>query len=178
MANPKKFVALLRGINVGGHKKVPMAELRTAFEKWGFTNVKTLLASGNVVFEGSQSDTKKIESNLEQHFGFEISTIIIPFEDVEKIVNSDPFKGIEVTKNIHLYITFLKDKPTSKLEIPYTSDDKSFTILKKTDHAVLSILDIDKRGTVDAMKILEQEFGKNITTRNYNTVVKISQITS
>lgn len=172
----KTFVALLRGINVGGHKKVPMVDLKAAMEKWGFTNVKTLLASGNVVFQGSQSDTKNIAPNLEKHFGFEISTIILPFEAIQKIVDSDPFKGIEVTKNIRLYVTFLKEKPTSKLPIPYTSDDQSFTILKKTDEALFSVLDVDKKGTVDAMKILEQEFGKNITTRNYNTIVKIANL--
>ena len=152
-----------------------MADLRAAFEKWGFTNIKTLLASGNVVFQGSEKATKEIESHLEKTFGFEISTIIIPFKNIEKIVANDPFKDIEVTKNIRLYVTFLKDKPSSKLTIPYTSDDQSFTILKKMEGAIFSVLDVDKKGTVDAMKILEEEFGKNITTRNYNTVLKISK---
>ena len=176
MQNTQKFVALLRGINVGGNKKVPMADLRTAFEKSGFTNVSTLLASGNVIFEGSEKATGDIESNLEKTFGFEISTIIIPFKKIQEIIVANPFKGITITNNIRLYITFLKGKPASKLKIPYTSDDQSFTILKKTADTIFSVLDVDKRGTVDAMKILEQEFGKNITTRNYNTIQKIAQL--
>lgn len=170
------FVALLRGINVGGNKKVPMAQLRDAMEKAGFKNVKTLLASGNVVFESTKAQTKTVQPLLEKTFGFSISTIIIDHETIKKVVASNPFQNIKVTPKTRLYVTFLKDKDESTLKIPYTSDDQSFTIIKKQDGMIFSVLDLEKSGTVDAMKILEQEFGKNITTRNYNTVEKIAKL--
>lgn len=176
VAPVEKYVALLRGINIGGHKKVPMKELKKALEKEGFLNVKTLLNSGNVVFEGEKEPAFKIQEVLEKTFGFSIDTIVLPFEKIEKIVDSDPFKKIAVTPQIRLYITFLPEKSKSTLAIPYLSDDQSFTIIEATDLAVFSVLDLDKSKTVEGMKILEKEFGKHITTRNYNTVVKIAAL--
>lgn len=73
-----KYVAFLRGINVGRHNKVPMAKLREVLEKQGFQNLKTLLATGNVVFEGEEKTTDNFLDILEEIFGFEIGTIILP----------------------------------------------------------------------------------------------------
>ncbi|MBS0001363.1 MAG: DUF1697 domain-containing protein [Cyclobacteriaceae bacterium] len=171
-----KFTAFLRGINVGGHKKVPMQELKITFEKEGFRNVKTLLASGNVVFEGNEKLTENISGALERDFGFLIRTIILPFEKIPEIVNSDPFKEINLTPDIRLYVTFLREKIETSLKIPYRSDDCSFQIIRRTDIAVFSVLDLEKTKTTDAMKILDTEFGLDITTRNYNTVVKIAHL--
>ena len=172
----KKFVALLRGINVGGHKKVPMKELKTLLEKEGFQSVKTLLASGNVIFESDEKKIGEVQSILEDHFGFSIHTIVLPFEVIEKIVASDPFKGIEVTPKTRFYITFSQGKLESDLKTPYVFDDESFQILKLTDHEIFSVLNLEQMGSVDAMKILQQAFGKKITTRSYNTVLKIAQL--
>jgi uncharacterized protein (DUF1697 family) len=172
-----KYVAFLRGINVGGNKIVPMAKLKSILEDSGFENVRTLLASGNVIFEGKkeslQSLTKKISATLEEAFGFAILVILRDVDEIEKIVELNPFKGIEITKDTRLYVTFLCDDPKSRLKIPYYSTDKSFQIMNIKDRAIFSVLDVSKTGTVDAMAILEKEFGKNITTRNWNTIVKI-----
>lgn len=169
-----KFVALLRGINVGGHRKVPMQELKKNFEKQGFHNVKTLLATGNVVFEGNEELIHNIPCILEEVFGFAIGTIILPFEAITKIVESDPFKSLRITPKMRLYVTFLGEKNNTKLKIPYYSQDDSFQIIKLTDIAVFSFLDLEKTGTPELMNILEKEFGRNITTRNYNTIMKIA----
>lgn len=172
-----KYIALLRGINVGGHKKVPMAELKKAFEEMGFENVKTFLASGNVVFgtkeEIAEALTEKIASKLEKTFGFPIPIIVRKISDIEKMIKTDPFKDIKVTPQTRQYVTFLSEKPKSTLEIPYSSPDQSFRILNVTNGAIFSVLDLTKTRTVDAMAVLEKEFGKNITTRNWNTVMKI-----
>ncbi len=73
-----KYVAFLRGINVGGHHKVPMAELRTLLEDMEFREVKTLLASGNVILETTRANSKtlskKIEKRLEDKFGKNVTT--------------------------------------------------------------------------------------------------------
>lgn len=171
-----KFVALLRGINVGTHTKVSMQELKKVFEKQGFQNVKTLLATGNVVFEGEKELIDSIPDILEEGVGLTINTIILPFETIIKIVKSNPFKDIGVTPKIRLYVTFLKEKPKKKLKIPYYSEDGSLQIIKLTDTAVFSVLNLEKTGTTELMKILEKEFGKNITTRNYNTIMKIAEL--
>ena len=172
----QKIVALLRGINVGGHKKVPMKDLKKVLEKNGFSNVKTLLASGNVVFEAKEADAGKVSGIIEDKFGFSVPTILVPFIRIEEIVKSDPFEGITVTPKTRLYITFLAEKTDSNLEVPFTTEDGSFRIIRLEDQEVYSVLDLEKTGTLDGMKILETEFGKNVTSRNYNTVVKIAQL--
>lgn len=169
----KKYVALLRGINVGGHKKVPMKDLKDVFEKNDYENVKTFLASGNVVFEGKDGKDLKISEILEKAFGFEIKTIVLPFEDVEKLVKANPFKDIAVTPETRLYVTFLSDESKGNIDVPYTSEDQSFRILKKFENILLSVLDLSKTGRPDAMDVLEKTFGKTITTRNYNTIKRI-----
>jgi uncharacterized protein (DUF1697 family) len=171
-----KYVSLLRGINVGGHKKVPMAELRKEYEKIGFKHVKTLLASGNVVFEGQEEDLDKIPGHLEKAFGFSIPVITVPFTVIEDIIAADPFNSITVTSKTRLYITFLGEASKPGVSIPYKSEDGSFRILQRSGDLVFSVLDLEKAGTPDAMKVLEQGFGKNITTRNYNTVVKLAKL--
>jgi uncharacterized protein (DUF1697 family) len=171
-----KFAAFLRGINVGGHKKVPMADLKKVLEKIGFQNVKTLLNSGNIVFEGEKELINYIPKTLEKTFGFSIETIILPFDKIENIVKSAPFKKIKVTPKIRSYVTFLKEETNSKLKIPYKAEDNSFQIIKLEDNSIFSVVDLDVKGTLDAMSFLEKEFGKNITTRNYNTIMKLVNI--
>jgi uncharacterized protein (DUF1697 family) len=172
-----KYAAFLRGINVGGNKKVPMARLADEFRTMEFENVKTLLASGNVIFEGKKEDTKKLESRiakkLREAFGFEIPVLIRTMEELEKLHASDPFAKIKVTKDLRLYITFLSEKPVTKLKIPYESPDKAFRILALAARELISVLDVSKTGTPEAMSVIEKEFGKNVTTRNWNTVVKM-----
>jgi uncharacterized protein (DUF1697 family) len=169
-----KYVAFLRGINVGRHNKVPMAKLREVLEKQGFQNLKTLLATGNVVFEGEEKTINNLPKVLQENFGFQIDTIVLPFETITAIVKSDPFQDIEIMPNIRLYVTFLGEKPKTGIIIPYYAKDGSYNITELTDNAVFSVLDIEKMGTTQLMNILEKEFGQNITTRNYNTVVKIA----
>ncbi len=172
-----RYVAFLRGINVGGHHKVPMAELRKVLEGVGFCDVKTLLASGNVMFEAEKQSanalSRKIEDTLEKKFGFQIGTIVLTGSGLEKMVKSEPFKGIKVGPQTRLYSTFLSAKPKSNLKVPYASADRSFRILDVTSTAVFSVLDLSKTQTTDAMQIVEKEFGKNVTTRNWNTVLKM-----
>ena len=180
MDEQQKYVALLRGINVGGYHKVPMVTLRETLENMGFQQVKTLLNTGNVVFEAKQEDEKELAESiavqLKSTFGFPVPVIIRTTNEIRELVAANPFNGINVTKATRLYTTFLSDTPKSNLSLPYTSPDESFKIISITHQTVFSVLDIDKSGSVDAMKILEKEFGKNITTRNWNTVVKIAQM--
>lgn len=173
-----KYVAFLRGINVGGNKKVPMAELKKVFEELGFTCVQTVLNTGNVLFEATDSDdlALKISVGLEKKFGFAISTIVFPFEAISEVVCSDPFKDVLVTPKTRLYVTFLAQPPTSSLPTPYISPDKSFRILRVENKMVFSVLDLALSGTVEVMKILEKEFGQDVTTRNWNTVCRLSRM--
>jgi uncharacterized protein (DUF1697 family) len=160
---PKQSVgyhAFLRGINVGGHHKVPMATLRTVFEAMGFTSVRTLLNSGNVSFESDRADLsaleREIESRLAAELGFPIPVMIRTDESLRAFVAASPFALIlseAKEPDIRLYITFTR----SGDNIP-------------------SVVDLRDSNTIKAMEELERRLGKDIPTRNWNTVVKMPSI--
>ncbi len=172
-----KYIAFLRGINIGGHKKVPMAELRNQMEKQGFRNVITLLNSGNVIFETETTVVGELEKTvadfLKHCFGFPVPVLIRKSEDLRKIQQHNPFGGVKITKDIRLYVSFLKQAPDADVLLPWMSEDRSFQILDVKEKMVFSVLDLSVSGTVKAMEILERFYGKEITTRNWNTVQKI-----
>jgi uncharacterized protein (DUF1697 family) len=174
-----QYVALLRGINVGGNKKVSMTELKKAFADMRFSNAKTLLNTGNVVFTSEEINQTKVKQQIEEHlekvFGWRIDVFVRTQESLQKLVAEDPFKSIEVTTDTRLYVTFLPDRIVSPLKIPYTSENKSFEILAMKEDALFSVLTLSRDG--DSLKLMDaigKNFGKNITTRNWNTVKKIA----
>ena len=173
-----KCVAFLRGINVGGHNPVKMDALRKAFEALGFQNVKTVLASGNVLFEapkyGPLSLARTIEHKLEVAFGHKICVLLRSLGQLEEVANSRPFQNINVTPQTRLYVTFLSEKLKSELKFPHESPDKGFTILRISSSEVCSVLTRSPTGqTTGLMDFLERELGRNITTRNWNTITRI-----
>lgn len=175
------YVAFLQGINVGGHVPVRMADLKKAFEKMGFENVRTILASGNVVFESGHHDKKalanEIESVLKSAWKRDIGVILRSLEELRELRSSEPFKGITVTPDIRLYVTFLSEPAGPRtITLPYTSPQKEFSILHATPRDVFSVLDLSKgKGTPDVMNLLKKEYGSDITTRNWNTVLRVVQ---
>jgi uncharacterized protein (DUF1697 family) len=176
-----RYIALLRGINVGGNKQIRMADLRALFVSLGFENVQTALASGNAAFDAESADRGAlqavIEGRIESTFGFPVSVIVMTRQHVETLVKDDPFAGINVTEDTYRYVTFLPEAPDGKIDLPYHTPGNDFTILRATDREVYSVLTLSPAfKTTDSMKVLETLFGKNITTRNWNTVLKIAEL--
>jgi uncharacterized protein (DUF1697 family) len=172
-------IALLRGINVGGHHKVPMADLRTTLEKLGFENIVTLLNSGNVIFNSLPKDTASLEElisgTLERTFGFPVPTMVRTSHSMYRLFQDGPFKGITMHKDIRLYVSFLKENSQTSLELPWKSPDSSYQIIGKNDKIILSVLDLSKAKTPKAMIALEKFFGTDITTRNWKTIERIGK---
>jgi uncharacterized protein (DUF1697 family) len=101
-----KYVALLRGINVGTAKRVAMADLRALFEELGYKDVKTLLNSGNVIFSGGKVSEDKIEKAFEKRFGFSSRFTILTATEVEAVVKGNPIS--EFTDPSRFFVAFLK----------------------------------------------------------------------
>lgn len=173
------YFVFLRGINVGGNKKVPMTELKRLLERNGYNGVETLLNSGNIVLYSNESNSEQIEKALEPlletHFGFSIPVIVRKAEEIQTLYAQAPFKEISITKNTRLYISMLQTDVTSELQLPWVSEDGSYSILKKNGKDIISVLELGTTKSTDAMKILEQQYGKAITTRNWNTIEKMIQ---
>lgn len=109
------YIAMLRGINVSGHKIVKMERLRTSFGDLGFKNVKTYVQSGNVIFEAATASTASLSAKIEQKilgdFGFSVPVLLKTAQALSEIVKRNPFlKHPEIDRS-KLHITFLSDAP-------------------------------------------------------------------
>ena len=177
--NIPQYVAFLRGINVGGHKPIKMQDLKSAFQRGGFDQVQTVLTSGNVVFESGLTDmpalTNEIADLLRKAFSAEIPILLRSMDDLVKIHAMDPFRGIAITPGIRLYLTFLPQKTEPQGgTIHDPPSQKGIQILQVTEQEVFSTLDLSQgTGTSELMKLLENRWGSGITTRNWNTILKV-----
>lgn len=179
MTETHTWVILLRGINVGG-VKVLMADLKTMLEEIGMSDVKTLLASGNVVLESEIDDAvelkRVVEAALAETFGRKLTVLIRSMTQILALVDADPFRDVDVGPNPRLNVTFLGDAVKGRLDLPWRLDDNSAVIFAIGDDAILSAHDADKMGTIEAMEIIGKTYGNDITTRNWNTVQKIAAL--
>jgi uncharacterized protein (DUF1697 family) len=180
------YVALLRGVNVGGHRPIKMDALRAAFEAMGFQGVKTLLASGNVLFdtkEGADPDVVDLrdlagymEKNLQDTFGYPIGVHVRALDDLRRLVDLDPFAGVARTADTRLYVTFLSDPARNRQELDLGLSAAGVRVIQVTDSEVLSVLTLSQKvGTTELMRLLQRELGRSITTRNWDTITRIVQ---
>lgn len=177
LQNPNRtYIALLRGINVVGRHKVPMAQLRVELQSMDFRDVHTLLNSGNVIFRGEDTNPAALRSRIASHlsrvFGFGIPTWVLDAKAFREQFRDDPFRDEEVTRETRCYVTFTDDDREDP-DLPFIHEEGAFRIIEKRGKALCSVLDISRIGTADVMGLLEKKYGKDITTRNWNTVARI-----
>ena len=171
-----QYISLLRGINVGGQKKVPMQQLKGLYEKLGFTGVQTYIQSGNVIFTSNEKDAaklrEKIEGAIKKEFGFEVLVFIRTKDDFEKIVKNNPFTKQETEST---YVTLLSQAPA---EIPADLDKfKAPNDKYKIINDVIYFYCPDGYGkTKLSNNLFEKKLNVNATTRNWNTINKLIQI--
>ena len=172
------FAAFLRGINVGGHRKIRMADLRSVLEARGYVDVKTVLASGNIRFKAENANASQLRQALEQllkeEFGYDVPVIIRTVAALQRLVETDPFKTVVSTPQTRLYVTFLPEAETGP-EIPLNDlSSENFGIVHATSGEVCSVLTLTPAsGTLDLMAGLEDLYGPNITTRTWKTVTRL-----
>ena len=165
-----RYVALLRGVNPMNAK---MPELKRAFESAGFTNVRTILGSGNVVFDAragaeaalERKAEKAMDATLGKHFG----TIVRSSVFLQKLLDSDPFGDFKLSKEAKCVVTFLRQPAESKLKLPIERDGAR--ILLTRDREVFTAYLRSDKGPV-FMTLIEKAFGKDVTTRTVDTVRK------
>lgn len=174
----KTYIALLKGINVGGHKKVPMAELRDLLAKSGFQNVQTYIQSGNVIFK-SLDDVhgleKKISNLISVHFGFDVSVIVKTNPELQLIFDSCPFeKDIKEMS----YFIILNTSPDAKMidEVNKISYENEEVIIKNNCLYFYSSNGFGQ--TKFNMNTYERKLKVIGTSRNYNTMVKLLSLSS
>jgi uncharacterized protein (DUF1697 family) len=160
-----EYVAFVRGINVGGHGAVTMDYLKKAFEVCGFKDVKTIATSGNVAFSAALAEAavvKKAAAELKKRLGRETPVHVRSRDELRKMVETDPYKGFDIPKDAKRIITFLDASTKTALKLPHHQDGASILHIK--GGVAYSAYVRNPKGAV-FMKVLEQAFGRGITTR-------------
>lgn len=167
------YVALLRGI-APTNPKMHGAELRRVFESLSFEHVRTVISSGNVVFETGGRSSAKLESRIEaamhDHLGSPCTTIVRTRSEMERLSQLDVFAGHDDGPTDRCNVTFLKREPASSV-LPETGPGSE--ILAVRDQAVFSVIDTTAAKTPDLMRKIEAAYGKDSTTRTWKTVHRI-----
>jgi uncharacterized protein (DUF1697 family) len=172
-----QYIALLRGINVGGNNIIKMLNLKACFETLGFTDVATYIQSGNVLFKSDEKDivslTNKIEMELSHRFNYNSKIVLVTHEQLGRIVKKAP-ESFGIHPEEYRYdVLFLKD-PLTPLEAM-----KSVKVREGVDHVYpgenvlyFSRL-ISKAGQSYLSKLITLPIYKNMTIRNWNTTTKL-----
>jgi uncharacterized protein (DUF1697 family) len=170
-----RYVAFLRGVNLG-KRTVRSAELRAAIEDLGFTDVRTLLASGNVLFEARPSKglKQKLELGLEEAFGFKIGVVLRSIDELKAMVAADPFGGVLESEAAKLHVVLFAEPVPEGVTLKPVAGD--FDLLPFGPREIFIIAYRKPDGTYLAGGLLDLE--KTIpkaalrTARNWNTILK------
>jgi uncharacterized protein (DUF1697 family) len=173
----RKFLALLRGINVGGNNIIKMTDLKSCFEEMGFTSVLTYIQSGNVIFttEGSVSRllTKRIESVLSERFSYDSKIVLVPEEKLESVVSDAP-PGFGVQPDKYRYdVVFLMDgvSPSDILGLlnPRDGVDDAWS-----GEQILYFRRLSSKASQSRLtRLAGLSVYKSVSIRNWNTTVKL-----
>ena len=151
-----------------------MPELKRAFESVGFTDVRTVLASGNVIFTAPNAGVAELQSQaeaaMEKKLGRSFLTIIRPVNGLQSLLESNPYKGFGMPKDAKRIVTFLRDAPTRRMKLPIEQDGARILMLR--GGMAFSDYTPTPKGPV-FMSLLEKTFGKAQTTRTWQTIERI-----
>jgi uncharacterized protein (DUF1697 family) len=171
-----RHIALLRGINVGGHNKVPMADLRQALEAAGFEDVKTYVQSGNVALGAAEKSPAKVgravEKAIEDAFGFDVAVVVRSRAEIAKLVEDDPL-GDVATNPTYRVVVFLAEKlDRSRLDEvdPAEFAPEAFAL---RDYEIVMWAPEGQRDSKLVKALSEKRTGVVGTARNWRTVEKL-----
>jgi uncharacterized protein (DUF1697 family) len=172
-----KYIAFLRAINVGGHT-VKMDQLKNLFEKMGFENVETFIASGNVIFETKSKNidliTKKIEIELEKFLGYKVVTFLRSTNDLKGISEYKPFKKADLdNKNNSLYIALLSTPPSKENQKKVLELSNNVNEFHFNNNELYWLCRKNFSDSGITGKTLEKALGAETTVRNSNTINKM-----
>lgn len=175
-----RYVALLRGINVGGNNLIKMIELRSSFTDMGFSDVTTYIQSGNVVFSSKQTNKAKLTTTIEQAltkaFNYESKVVVISGSEMEQVVAQAP-KGFGKDPAQYRYdVLFVKEPLTTSEALKEVLTAPEIDTVNAGDHALYFRRLLSKATQSKLNKLVQRPVYKNLTIRNWNTTIKLLQM--
>ena len=173
------YIVLLRGINVGGHKKLPMQLLRDLLTQNGYQNVRTYIQSGNVFLESNKKETLEISIHIKQlitkEFGYDVPVITLTKKEIEKCALTNPYLAIEEDfKKLH--VIFLNQTPDANLIADiagFKSGNDAFTII---DNFIFIHYPDNSRNSKLSAAFFEKKLHLKASARNWRTVLKLKEL--
>ena len=173
-----RFALLLRGVNVGTKNSLPMAELRAMLTKIGCTDVRTYVQSGNAVF-GTKLKTAEftpaIEKALERYMGRPIVTALRTRKQMQAVIDGNPFAKV-ATNPRYLCVTFLSHVPTKSEMAPLFAQDWKPELFKAAGKEIYTWHPNGQGRSPLAAALGKLPLRGAVTTRNWNTVLKLSEM--
>ena len=176
----KMWIALLKGVNVGGNNKLPMAQLRLLLESNGFHEVQTFIQSGNVIFQHQQSDRVNLAQSISEiiaaRFGFKTSVVLLNIEELVAAIEQQPFSDLSIEKDAKvLHFFFFDAAPTN------VSQTRLAASLHESERlqVVGSVAYFHTPNGFGKSKLgakMESVFGAPCTARNWTTVDAILRL--
>ena len=174
----KTWIALLRGINVGGKNALPMKDLRAMLEGLGLKNVRTYIQSGNCVFDSGESDADMlaatIADSIEKAFGFRVQVLVIAGGDFDAALAECPYpEGADDPKSVHLF--FLSERPEDP-DVDSIEKIKAPSERYSLSDRVLYLYAPDGIARSKLAAQVEKHLGVSATARNYRSATKIAEL--
>jgi uncharacterized protein (DUF1697 family) len=172
-----RYVALLRGINVGGHN-VKMERLRDIFTELGLANVRSYINSGNIFFDtdtdAADRDqlTHTIEQQLGQSLGFEVPVFLRTVPELEALLSQDPFRGIDLTSDKRFCVVFTNEPIDTNVALPQHSSKDDMDLVAANRYEAFVVWHIIK-GRPPSGTFAPGIIPAANTTRFYHTLAKI-----
>jgi uncharacterized protein (DUF1697 family) len=175
-----RYVALLRGINVGGNNIIKMTALRAHFERLGHAEVSTYIASGNVLFSARSSDkrtlVKVIEAALSLEFSYESRIVLLSSRELARVVKEAPPGFGEEPKKYRYDVLFVKEPLTPKRALADVPTKPGVDEKYAGKHALYFRRLISKASQSRLSRIVGLPVYRNLTIRNWNTTLKLSEL--
>ncbi len=172
----QKYICLLRGINVGGNRKMKMADLKKELADLGLEHIKTYIQSGNVSFQAKEKDEQKLEAQITKmiadKFGFDVPVMVRQSDELQQIFQNCPFvEGEEDLRMIH--VAFLSEEPSeaafAEMNLEQYAPDKA-QLFKR---AIYIHYPNGSYKSKLSGNLLEKKLGLKITARNWKTMIKL-----
>lgn len=175
-----RYIVLLRGINVGGHKKMKMADLRQMLEKSKFEDVETYIQSGNIVLKSSEGDNnkvaQKIKGGIADTFGFDVPTLVKNHDELKSIFDKNPFTKPSDIENKQVYFALLKDVPQPEFVEEFRKNNFLKEKFQLTDTCVYLNYFVKAHEAKISNNFIERKLKVSATTRNYRTMAKLLEM--
>ncbi|PEZ04131.1 cytoplasmic protein [Bacillus sp. AFS018417] len=171
------YIALLRGINVSGHNKVKMVELRHMLETMGLSRVQTYIQTGNILFESAEDTASlrfRIEDEIRKTFGISITVVLRTSTEFEAIIEHCPYTDVALGKGESVHVSILTEEPQQKvveLLLGSERDNDEYYIHGREIYFLFRQSILDSKLAKNLQKL-----GNTATTRNWNTINKLAAL--